>query len=108
MIGASHPPILEVDGLRKQFGEHVVLASVDLAVSRGSIVSVFGRSGTGKSVFLKCVAGLLTPDAGKIRFENDRWMVFASAAATCFRAMPSLTRSLRSRTSLCPWNNPPA
>ena len=70
MIGASLPPILEVNGLRKQFGEHVVLASVSLAVPRGSIVSVFGRSGTGKSVFLKCLAGLLTPDAGKVRFEN--------------------------------------
>jgi phospholipid/cholesterol/gamma-HCH transport system ATP-binding protein len=68
MIDASLPPILEVCGLRKIFGEHVVLASVDLVVPRGSIVSVFGRSGTGKSVFLKCLAGLLTPDAGEIRF----------------------------------------
>jgi phospholipid/cholesterol/gamma-HCH transport system ATP-binding protein len=70
MIGASLPPILEVNSLRKQFGNHVVLASVNLVVPRGSIVSVLGRSGTGKSVFLKCVAGLLTPDAGEVRFEN--------------------------------------
>jgi phospholipid/cholesterol/gamma-HCH transport system ATP-binding protein len=68
MIEASLPPILEVCGLRKIFGEHVVLTSVDLVVPRGSIVSVLGRSGTGKSVFLKCLAGLLTPDAGEIRF----------------------------------------
>jgi phospholipid/cholesterol/gamma-HCH transport system ATP-binding protein len=70
MISASLPPILEINGLRKQFGEHVVLASVDLVVARGSIISVFGRSGTGKSVFLKCLAGLLAPDAGEVRFEN--------------------------------------
>ena len=70
MIDASLPPILEINGLRKQFGKHVVLASVNLVVPRGSIVSVLGRSGTGKSVFLKCVAGLLTPDAGEVRFEN--------------------------------------
>jgi len=70
MIGTSIPPILEISGLRKQFGKHVVLASVNLVVPRGSIVSVLGRSGTGKSVFLKCVAGLLTPDAGDVRFEN--------------------------------------
>jgi phospholipid/cholesterol/gamma-HCH transport system ATP-binding protein len=70
MIEASLPPILEVNGLRKHFGEHVVLGSVSLVVPRGSIISVLGRSGTGKSVFLKCVAGLLTPDAGEVRFEN--------------------------------------
>jgi phospholipid/cholesterol/gamma-HCH transport system ATP-binding protein len=70
MIDASLPSILEVNGLRKHFGEHVVLASVNLVVPRGSIVSVLGRSGAGKSVLLKCLAGLLTPDAGEIRFEN--------------------------------------
>jgi phospholipid/cholesterol/gamma-HCH transport system ATP-binding protein len=70
MIRTTLPPILQVHGLRKQFGDHVVLASVNLVVPRGSIVSVLGRSGTGKSVFLKCLAGLLRPDAGEVRFEN--------------------------------------
>lgn len=70
MIGMMAPPILEVIGLRKQFDERMVLASVDLIVPRGSIVTVLGRSGTGKSVFLKCVAGLLAPDGGEIRFEH--------------------------------------
>ena len=70
MIETSIPPILEVQGLRKQFGDHLVLASVNLVVPRGCIVSVLGRSGTGKSVFLKCLAGLLKPDAGNVRFEN--------------------------------------
>src|SRR5260370_27369637 len=73
MIGPSLPPILEVHGLRKHFGEHLVLDSVNLLVPRGSIVSVFGRSGAGKSVLLKCLAGLLTPDAGEVRFENGLW-----------------------------------
>ena len=70
MIGASISPMLEVNGLRKHFGEHVVLASVNLIVPRGSIFSVLGRSGTGKSVLLKCLVGLLKPDAGEIRFEE--------------------------------------
>ncbi len=70
MIRPSLPPILEVHGLRKHFGEHLVLDSVNLLVARGSIVSVFGGSGAGKSVLLKCLAGLLTPDAGEVRFEN--------------------------------------
>jgi phospholipid/cholesterol/gamma-HCH transport system ATP-binding protein len=71
MTGLSPKPILEVTGLRKEFAGHVVLKSVDLMVSRGSIVSVFGRSGTGKSVLLKCLAGLLKPDAGVVRLDNE-------------------------------------
>jgi phospholipid/cholesterol/gamma-HCH transport system ATP-binding protein len=70
MIRPSLPPILEVHSLRKHFGEHLVLDSVNLLVPRGSIVSVLGKSGVGKSVLLKCLAGLLTPDAGEVRFEN--------------------------------------
>jgi phospholipid/cholesterol/gamma-HCH transport system ATP-binding protein len=85
MISASLPPILEVISLRKQFGDHVVLASVDLAVPRGSIVSVLGRSGTGKSVFLKCLAGLLKPDAGEILFANDLLDRFRSRCGYLFQ-----------------------
>jgi phospholipid/cholesterol/gamma-HCH transport system ATP-binding protein len=86
MIGSSFPPILEVRGLRKQFGEHRVLASVDLLVPRGSIVSVFGRSGAGKSVLLKCLAGLLTPDAGEVRFENGLLNGFRRRCSYLFQA----------------------
>jgi phospholipid/cholesterol/gamma-HCH transport system ATP-binding protein len=64
--------LLTVTGLYKQFGEHAVLGGVDLVVPRGSIVCVLGRSGAGKSVLLKCLAGLLKPDAGEIRFEGQR------------------------------------
>jgi phospholipid/cholesterol/gamma-HCH transport system ATP-binding protein len=70
MIRPSLPSILEVHGLRKHFGDHLVLDSVNLLVPRGTIVSVFGKSGAGKSVLLKCLAGLLTPDAGEVRFEH--------------------------------------
>jgi phospholipid/cholesterol/gamma-HCH transport system ATP-binding protein len=71
MTGQLPKPILEVTGLRKEFDGHEVLKSIDLMVSRGSIVSVFGRSGTGKSVLLKCLAGLLKPDAGVVRLDNE-------------------------------------
>lgn len=63
-------PLLTVQELYKQFGEQTVLSGVDLMVPRGSILSVLGRSGAGKSVLLKCLAGLLKPDAGEIRFEE--------------------------------------
>ncbi|CAM2942086.1 ABC transporter ATP-binding protein [Rariglobus hedericola] len=61
---------LDVRGLHKRFGENVVLAGVDLAVPRGSVVTVLGKSGTGKSVFLKCLAGIVRPDAGDICFDG--------------------------------------
>jgi phospholipid/cholesterol/gamma-HCH transport system ATP-binding protein len=48
-----------------------VLAGVDLAVARGTVVTVLGKSGTGKSVFLKCLAGIVHPDAGEIRFDGQ-------------------------------------
>lgn len=53
-----------------RFGDHVVLESADLCVPRGSVVALLGRSGMGKSVFLKCLAGLLQPGAGEIRFDG--------------------------------------
>jgi phospholipid/cholesterol/gamma-HCH transport system ATP-binding protein len=65
-------PVLKVSGLRKAFGSHVVLAHIDLCVPRGTIVTVLGRSGAGKSVFLKCLAGLIVPDAGDILLDGRK------------------------------------
>ena len=61
---------LHVDALHKSFGEQTVLAGAALDVPRGSVVSVLGGSGTGKSVFLKCLAGVLRPDSGVIAFDG--------------------------------------
>jgi len=69
-MNPAHLPFLDVRGLHKRFGDRVVLDSVDLVVPRGSVVSLLGRSGTGKSVLLKCLAGLLTPESGEICFEG--------------------------------------
>lgn len=66
----DEPFLLEARGLKKRFGTNVVLDGVNLAVPAGSVVCVLGKSGTGKSVFLKCLAGLLRPDAGEICFEG--------------------------------------
>ena len=67
----TETPLLEARGLRKTFGEQVVLEDVSLAVPSGSFVSVLGKSGTGKSVFLKCLAGIMRPDRGEIFFEGE-------------------------------------
>ena len=78
--------LLTVTGLCKQFGEHAVLCGVDLVVPRGSIVCVLGRSGAGKSVLLKCLAGLLKPDAGEIRFEGESGQDFRKQCGYLFQA----------------------
>ncbi len=67
---ADQSPLLAVRGVRLTLGEREILSGVDLAVPRGAVVSVFGKSGTGKSVLLKCLAGLFTPDAGEISFDG--------------------------------------
>jgi phospholipid/cholesterol/gamma-HCH transport system ATP-binding protein len=60
-------PVIEVRGLRTQFGDHVVHDGLDLDVHAGEILGVVGGSGTGKSVLLRTIAGLNVPAAGSIR-----------------------------------------
>ena len=59
-------PIISIHGLRKSFGSLHVLRGIDLEVNKGENVVVLGRSGTGKSVLIKIIVGLLKPDAGRI------------------------------------------
>jgi ABC-type transporter Mla maintaining outer membrane lipid asymmetry ATPase subunit MlaF len=59
--------VIEVRGLRNQFGTHVVHDDLDLDVWRGEILGVVGGSGTGKSVLLRSIAGLQRPRAGSVR-----------------------------------------
>jgi phospholipid/cholesterol/gamma-HCH transport system ATP-binding protein len=60
-----------VEGLRKSFGAQAVLKGVSFSLARGQILSVLGRSGTGKSVLLRLLIGLDKPDAGSIRMNGD-------------------------------------
>jgi len=55
-----------VENLHKTFGSHKVLDGVSLSVNRGETLAVLGRSGTGKSVLLKIIIGLETPDSGSV------------------------------------------
>lgn len=85
MKSAEHPVALHVEGLEKAFGEKSVLRGVNLAVPRGSVFTVLGPSGTGKSVFLKCIADILQPDAGRICFDGHELGTQKSAARANFR-----------------------
>jgi phospholipid/cholesterol/gamma-HCH transport system ATP-binding protein len=59
-------PVIAVENLRKTFGSHMVLNGISLSVNRGETLAVLGRSGTGKSVLLRIIIGLETPDSGSV------------------------------------------
>lgn len=63
----TEDPIISVRGLVTRFGKHVIHDGLDLDVRRGEIIGVVGGSGTGKSVLLRSIVGLLKPAAGQIR-----------------------------------------
>jgi phospholipid/cholesterol/gamma-HCH transport system ATP-binding protein len=59
--------VIEIRDLHVAFGANYVLRGVDLALRKGENLVVLGRSGTGKSVLIKVIAGLLRPDSGQVR-----------------------------------------
>lgn len=63
-------PKIRIRGLHKAFGDKHVLRGLDLDIGAGESVVVIGGSGTGKSVLLKCILGLLEPDAGNIEVDG--------------------------------------
>ncbi|ATL49184.1 ABC transporter ATP-binding protein [Chitinophaga caeni] len=63
--------VISIRGLYKSFGENHVLRGVDLDLHKGENIVVLGRSGTGKSVLIKIIAGLLKPDAGTVNVLGE-------------------------------------
>jgi phospholipid/cholesterol/gamma-HCH transport system ATP-binding protein len=63
--------MIELRGLHKSFGQNHVLAGVDLSIERGKSMVIIGGSGTGKSVLLKSILGLITPDRGQILVDGQ-------------------------------------
>ena len=63
--------MIEVSKVRKSFGDQVVLRSISFSVEAGESVAIIGRSGTGKSVLIKHLVGLLSPDEGAVRVEGQ-------------------------------------
>jgi putative ABC transport system ATP-binding protein len=62
--------VLKISGVRKRFGERIVLNAVTLEVGAGEYVAIVGESGIGKSTLLNVIAGLELPDSGRIAFED--------------------------------------
>lgn len=64
-------PKIELSGVKKSFGDKHVLNGVDLVVPEGKSMVIIGGSGTGKSVTLKCILGLMEPDEGSIKIDGQ-------------------------------------
>lgn len=62
---------IKITNLHKAFGRKVVLDDVDLEIKKGESLVVIGGSGTGKSVLIKCIQGILTPDSGSILIDDE-------------------------------------
>jgi len=64
-------PKIELRGLHKSFGPKIVLDGVDLTVQPGESLVVMGGSGSGKSVLIKCILGLIRPDSGQVLIDGE-------------------------------------
>jgi phospholipid/cholesterol/gamma-HCH transport system ATP-binding protein len=62
---------IELTGVKKRFGPKVVLDGIDLAIEKQSSTVIIGGSGTGKSVAIKCILGILTPEEGTILVDGE-------------------------------------
>ena len=63
--------VIALKGLKKSFGKNEVLKDITLEVKRGENVLILGKSGTGKSVTIQCIVGLLTPDGGSLKVFGE-------------------------------------
>jgi putative ABC transport system ATP-binding protein len=71
IAGPPQPPfLLTADAVTKSFGATVALAGAQLGVRTGELVAVMGPSGSGKSTLLHCLAGILLPDSGTVRYGD--------------------------------------
>src|SRR3712207_6281028 len=64
--------LVEIDNVRKSFGDNLVLDGVDLTVARGEAIVIAGPSGSGKSTMLRCINGLESIDGGELLFGGQR------------------------------------
>ncbi|MES2763574.1 MAG: ABC transporter ATP-binding protein [Bacteroidota bacterium] len=63
--------VAEISHLKKAFGDNEVLKDISFKINKGENLAVFGKSGSGKSVLIKCLVGLIPPDEGKVVLLNS-------------------------------------
>ncbi len=92
--------MLRLDGLRKAYGDFVALHGLDLTIGRGEILALLGPNGAGKSTAVKCVVGLLRPDAGTVHVDGIDALRDPVTARRRIGYLPELARL---HEALTPW-----
>ena len=92
--------MIEISGLRKQFGDNLVLKDVSIQVEKGSVVALVGPSGSGKSTLLRCLNLLTIPDGGTVRvgehsltYTGDTTRLPSDRVMSSFRAKLTTAKS---------------
>jgi phospholipid/cholesterol/gamma-HCH transport system ATP-binding protein len=100
------PPKISLRGVTKAFGSKQVLRGIDLDVAPRESVVVIGGSGTGKSVLLKCILGLMRPDSGSIKVDGEETVgLSTSRRADVMRKFGMLFQGGALFDSLRVWQN---
>ncbi len=106
MIAISSNHKIELIGVKKYFGAKKVLDGVDLVIEKQSSTVIIGGSGTGKSVTIKCILGILTPDAGTIKIDGiDVTRLRGAARDPIMRKFGMLFQGAALFDSLPVWEN---
>ncbi len=106
MSGVAAVPKIELRGVKKRFGDKIVLDGVDLAIQPGHSQVVIGGSGTGKSVMIKCVLGILRPEEGQIFVDGQEVThLKGSARDTVLKKFGMLFQGAALFDSLPVWEN---
>jgi len=92
--------MLAITGLRKAYGAFVALHGLDLAITPGEVLALLGPNGAGKSTTVKCIVGLLRPDAGSIRIAGIDALADPAPARAAVGYLPEVARL---HEVLTPW-----
>lgn len=98
-------PFVEIKGLTKAFGKKVILDGIDLTINKGESFVVMGGSGTGKSVLIKCMMGLLYSDKGSIKLNGEEISKLTSDARQKVARFGMLFQGGALFDSLTVWEN---
>ena len=103
--GGGNEPKIALRGLRKAFTGMVVLDGLDLEIGTGESLVVIGCSGVGKSVMLKCLLGLLRPDAGSVTIDGEEISTNRATREGAMRKIGMLFQNSALFDSLPVWEN---